>query len=124
MRRLAVLSSTTRAVSRSPGASLASSGGTAVSSVLMSRTRRLAALDERQREPEPASLAEDALDLQVAAHLRDQMIADGETQARAAGRRAGLRLREGGEDLRQRLRFDADAGVADLEAQMRPRRRG
>ena len=74
----------------------------------------------QNRLPSPS----DALDLQLAAHLRDQMIADGETQARAAGRGAGLGLREGGEDLRQRLRLDAGAGVADLEAQMRPRPRG
>ena len=48
------------------------------------------------------------------------MIADGETQPGAAGGRAGLGLREGREDLGQRLRLDAGAGVADLEAQARP----
>ena len=60
--------------------------------------------------------AEHALDLQLATHRRDQMMADGQAQPGAAGGGARLGLRERLEDLRQRFGLDADAGVADLEA--------
>ena len=43
---------------------------------------------------------------------------DREAEAGASGCGAGLRLRERCKDLRERLRLDADARVADLEAQV------
>ena len=73
---------------------------------------------QRQREVEPAAHAGRALHPQVGAHAAQQVLADGQAEARAAGRRAGLRLRERVEDLGERLRLDADAGVADLEREL------
>ena len=108
MRRFAVLSSTTRAVNACAGRESGVGRRRRRFDGVM-RRRVAACPGQRQREAEPAALADDTLDLQIASHLRDQMMADGETQARAAGRGASLGLREGGEDLRQRLRLDAGA---------------
>ena len=71
--------------------------------------------NQRKREEEPAPFTWDAFDLQFASHLPDQVIADGETQTRAAGGGARLRLYECFENRPEGLGFDADARVADLE---------
>ena len=70
-------------------------------------------------EPERGAGAERGFDVDLAAHHFHQLLADREAQAGAAvlarGRAVGLR--ELVEDPRLRLRADAGAGVADLEAQ-------
>ena len=72
-----------------------------------------------QFEPEGAALAGQAVGADLAAHLLDQMLADGESEAgaaKAAGD-AGIPLVEGLKKLAQHIGSDADAGVANDEAQ-------
>ena len=79
---------------------------------------------EPRREPERAALARHALHPDLAPHARHQLLGDGETETRAsvAPRGGSVRLDEGLEEARLGLSGDADAGVADLEAQARPLR--
>jgi len=73
----------------------------------------------RGGEPEPRAPAGRRVEPEFAAHLRDQMAADGQTQPGAAEAPAGrhIGLLEGLEDVRLRLGAHADAAVLDLEAQ-------
>ena len=68
-----------------------------------------------KREEEPAPFAWNAFHLQFASHLPDQVIADGETKACAAGGGACLRLHERFKNRPERLGLDAHTRVADLE---------
>ena len=109
MRRFAVLSSTTSAVTllawRQPRVERRQRD---VVPVALARRRRAAATSgsvKQNRLPSPGTLST----CELAAHLPDQMIADRQAEPGAAGGRAALRLRERLEDLRQRLGLDADA---------------
>ena len=74
---------------------------------------------EVRAEVEPASLPRYAVDAKFASHHANQVVTDGQAQAGAAEAAAGrgIGLRERLEEPLQLLRRDADAGVANLEAQ-------
>mmetsp|Transcript_70462 Transcript_70462/g.166102 ORF Transcript_70462/g.166102 Transcript_70462/m.166102 type:complete len:643 (+) Transcript_70462:166-2094(+) len=73
---------------------------------------------QRQLEVEAAALADAAGHAQLTAHQRHQLAADRQTQAGAAIAPRGrlLGLAEAGKDVLELVVGDADAGVADLEA--------
>ena len=73
---------------------------------------------ETGREPEHAALAGLAHDAELAAHQLDQPLGDHEAEpgAAVAPGRGSVRLREGLEQAPQRVRSDADPGIAHREA--------
>jgi hypothetical protein len=72
---------------------------------------------ERQVEVETAAETRLALDAQLAAHLGDEMLADGQPEPGTASGGSRSRLRERVEDDRDLRLLDADARVAHLEEQ-------
>ena len=72
---------------------------------------------QRQADAELASLSDDALHLNLAAHEADESRDDGQSQARPAepSRRGGVDLLEGFKDVRESVRGDARPRIRNHE---------